>query len=229
MPAWIWRPQIAAFAPAYRVVAFDPRGQGDSEIAPDRLRSRRGAAATSASCWPISAPTPVLLVGWSLGVLDTLAEVHVEGDAHLAGLVLVDNSVGEEPPPQPAQAQPCAGRCRTPRSCAPSCAACSAARRAPAYLDRLTEAALRTPEPAARALLSYPVPRSYWREAVYAARVPVLYVVRPRFAAQAANLRRNRPDTETAVFRDAGHALFVDDAARFNALMQDFIRRHVWP
>jgi len=51
----------------------------------------------------------------------------------------------------------------------------------------------------------------------------------PWFAAQAANLQRNRPDTETAVFSDVGHALFVDDAARFNALMQDFIRRHVWP
>jgi microsomal epoxide hydrolase len=85
------------------------------------------------------------------------------------------------------------------------------------------------PEPDARALLSYNVPRSYWREALYAAMVPALYVVRPGFAAQAANLQRNRPNTETAVFSDAGHALFVDDAARFNTLLQDFIRRHVWP
>ena len=168
------------------------------------------------------------MVGWSLGVLDTLAAVHVEGDAHLAGLVLVDNSVGEEPPPvpgKPSHARP------LPHAVFMHNFVRSMFRRpqSPAYLDRLTAAALRTPEPAARALLSYPVPRSYWREAVYAARVPVLYVVRPGFAAQAANLQRNRPDTETAVFRDAGHALFVDDAARFDALMQDFIRRHVWP
>src|SRR4051812_31567292 len=33
MPAWIWGPQIRAFSLSYHVVAFDPRGQGDSEIA----------------------------------------------------------------------------------------------------------------------------------------------------------------------------------------------------
>jgi microsomal epoxide hydrolase len=227
MPAWIWQPQIAALSPTYHVIAFDPRGQGESEIAPygydpDRRGRDIGELLTQLG------PKPAVVVGWSLGVLDILAEVHAAGDAHLAGLVLVDNSVGEEPPPQPGRPSHVRppphdvfmrafvrGMFHRPQS--------------PAYLDRLTAATLRMPEPDARALLSYPVPRSYWREAVYTAQVPVLYVVRPGFAAQAANLQRNRPDTETAVFSDAGHALFVDDAARFNALMQDFIRRHVWP
>lgn len=98
-----------------------------------------------------------------------------------------------------------------------------------AYLDRLTEAALRTPEAACRALLSYPEPRTYWREAIYATAKPVLYVVRPGFAAQAANLQSKRPNTETAEFADAGHALFVDDAARFNTLLASFIHRRIWP
>jgi microsomal epoxide hydrolase len=227
MPAWIWQPQIAAFSRAYHVIAFDPRGQGESEIPPygyDQERRGRDIGELLAHL----GPAPALVVGWSLGVLDTLADIHVEGDAHLAGLVLVDNSVGEEPPPPPRKPShgtppPHAVFMRsfirsmflTPQS--------------PAYLDRLAAAALQTPEPAARALLSYPVPRSYWREAIYATHVPVLYVVRPGLAGQAANLDRNRPDTQTAVFSDAGHALFVDDAARFNALMQDFIRRRVWP
>ncbi len=227
MPAWIWRPQIVAFSRAYHVIAFDPRGQGDSEVAPDGYdQDRRGRDIDELLAHLGRAPA--LVVGWSLGVLDTLADVHVAGDARFAGLVLVDNSVGEEPAPtaaRPSHARPLPhavfmrafirSMFRTPQP--------------PAYLDQLAEAALRTPEPAARALLSYPVPRTYWREAVYAARVPVLYVVRPGLAGQAGNLQRNRPDTETAVFSDAGHALFVDDAARFSALMQDFIQRHVWP
>jgi non-heme chloroperoxidase len=227
MPAWIWRPQIVAFSRAYHVVAFDPRGQGDSEVAPDGYdQERRGRDINELLAH--LGPAPALVVGWSLGVLDTLADVHVAGDARFAGLVLVDNSVGEEPPPtphKPSHTRPLShdvfmrafirSMFRTPQT--------------PAYLDRLTATALRTPEPAAHALLNYPVPRTYWREAVYAARVPVLYVVRPGLAGQAGNLQRNRPDTETAVFADAGHALFVDDAARFNALMQDFIHRHVWP
>jgi microsomal epoxide hydrolase len=99
-----------------------------------------------------------------------------------------------------------------------------------AYLDRLTEATLRTPEFACRALLAYPVPRTYWRDALLSTEKPVLYVVRPGWLAeQAANLARDRPGTQIAVFPGAGHALFIDDAAQFNALVGSFIDRTVWP
>ena len=141
-------------------------------------------------------PARVVVVGWSLGVLDTLAYVHVAGDRRLAGLVLVDNSVGEEPPP------PASAPCRRMPGPPPNHAAAMRQfvsrmfRRTPpaAYLERLTEATLRTPEAASRSLLAYPVPRSYWKEAVYATKVPVLYVVRPRWVAQGQNLVRNRPE-----------------------------------
>ena len=98
-----------------------------------------------------------------------------------------------------------------------------------AWLDRLTETCLRTPEPAARLLLAYPVPRSFWREAVYSTDKPVLYVVRPRWTAQAENLVNKHKSAEMALFADAGHALFVDEAARFNARLADFIHRKIWP
>ena len=102
-------------------------------------------------------------------------------------------------------------------------------RQSEAYLDRLTNASLRTPESASKALLAYPRPRTYWREAVYATKVPLLYVIRPRWVAQGENLVRNRPDTEMDVFSDAGHALFVDEPARFNRVTERFIERFVWP
>mgnify|MGYP003330656913 FL=1 len=57
----------------------------------------------------------------------------------------------------------------------------------------------------------------------------MLYAVRPRWAAQAENLKRNRPGTEIEIFAKAGHALFVDEAARFDALVESFARRRVWP
>jgi microsomal epoxide hydrolase len=59
--------------------------------------------------------------------------------------------------------------------------------------------------------------------------VPVLYVVRPRWVAQGQNLVRNRPITEMEVFHDAGHALFVDEPARFNSVTEQFLRRRIWP
>jgi non-heme chloroperoxidase len=229
MPAWIWAPQIAAFSRQYHVVAFDPRGQGDSDVpATGYEPGRRGQ--DIAELIAHLEPVPVVVVGWSLGVLDTLAYVHGHGDALLAGLVLVDNSVGEEPPPMPVP--PALHRGPPPPHAVAMRRFVQGMFHRPQnaeYLDRLTEATLHTPEAACRALLSYPVPRSYWREAIYSTAKPVLYVVRPSFAAQAENLQSKRPNTETALFADAGHALFIDDAARFDALLASFIHRRIWP
>ena len=222
MPAWIWAPQIAAFSRAYHVVAFDPRGQGASDApAWGYTPERRGQDIAELIAL---FRTRVLLVGWSLGVLDSLAYLHLHGDAAVAGLVLVDNSVGEEPAPPPGRPAP---RVPHARFMARFVRAMFHVPQPAAYLDRLTEASLRTPEPACRALLAYPVPRAYWREALYATDRPLLYVVRPRFAAQAANVRRMRPNTETVVFANAGHALFVDEPGRFDAVVEGFIRERV--
>ena len=96
-----------------------------------------------------------------------------------------------------------------------------------AYLNRLTHICLRTPERAANQLLAYPVPRSYWKEAVYSTNKPVLYVVRPKFAGQAGNLAAHHKAAETMVVDGLGHALFVDDPGRFNAALADFLVRKV--
>ena len=228
MPAWIWGPQIEALAGRYHVVAFDPRGQGDSEVAATGYEPQRRGEDIAELIGHLG-PAPVLVTGWSLGVLDTLAYVHRFGDRQIAGLVLVDNSVGEEPAPVPVRPRKPGPRLPHPVYLERVVRSMFMHSPGEAYLERLTMAALRTPEPASRALLNYGVPRSYWREAIYATNKPVLYVVRPRLAGQAENLARNRPNTETDVYYDAGHALFVDDAARFNAEMTAFIKRWVWP
>jgi non-heme chloroperoxidase len=223
MPAWIWAPQIAAFSRKYHVIAFDPRGQGESDVpAYGYTPARRGQDIAELIA---RLRGPVLLVGWSLGVLDSLAYLHMYGDAAIAGLVLVDNSVGEEPAPLPGPPVP---RISHARFMARFVRGMFHVPQPASYLDRLTEASLRTPEPASRALLAYPVPRAYWREALYATDRPLLYVVRPRFAAQAANVQRMRPNTETVVFPNAGHALFVDEPTRFDAVVEEFMRERVW-
>jgi len=227
MPAWIFSRQIAEFSRQYRVIAFDPRGQGESEIARGGYDHIRRSQDISDLIERLG-PRPVTLLAWSLGVLEALAYVHVHGDSHLAGLVLVDNSVGEEPPPTLGTHRrgPKLPRAQEMRNFVHGM---FFRPQSPAYLDRLTEAALRVPEPASRALLAYPVPRSYWREAIYATTKPVLYIVRPKFSGQAKNLANNHPTAETVVLgNNVGHALFVDDAARFDALVQDFLRRKIW-
>jgi microsomal epoxide hydrolase len=229
MPAWIWMPQIMEFSRRYHVVAFDPRGQGDSAVPARGYEPERRGRDVAEMISHLNSP-PVVVIGWSLGVLDTLASIHVAGDSRLAGLVLVDNSVGEEPPPSYRPGPPRRGP--PPNHEAAMKLFVRAMFRhppPPAYLDRLTQDALHTPASASRLLLAYPVPRSYWREAVYATKVPLLYVIRPRWVAQGENLMRHRPATEMDVFDDAGHALFVDEPARFNSVTERFLERFVWP
>lgn len=227
MPGWIFQHQLDAFAKRYRVVVLDPRGQGSSEVPTfGYTYDRRGDDV--AELVQRLAPQRVVLVGWSLGVLDSLAYLHTHGDAALAGLVLIDNSVGEDPPPMP----PKHPYHKAPKQAYPAFMASfvrSMFKRPqpPAYLAQLTEAALRLPEPAANALLGYKVPRTYWKEAVYATSKPLLYLVRPGFAGQAGNLAAHHPAAETVVVPDLGHAMFVDDPQRFNVMLQSFLSRRV--
>ena len=230
MPAWIWSAQIADFSRHYHVVAFDPRSQGASDLAWSGNEPFRRGQDIAELIARLPAE-PVLLVGWSLGVLDSLSYLHQFGDGRLAGLVLVDNSVGENPPPAPERYARAARRTRPP----PRADSVRAFVRGmfvrpqpSAYLDRLAEASLRTPESVAAQLLAYPVPRSFWREAVYSTSRPILYVVRPWLGGQAANLVARDPAAESAVLAGVGHAMFAEDPARFDALMGDFIRRRVW-
>ena len=229
MPCWIFSPQIAAFSRYYRVIAFDPRGQGLSDI-PDGGYDQARRGQDIAELLRAVGGAPPVLVGWSLGVLDTLAYVHEHGDADVAGLVLIDNSVGENPPPVPERLPPGRGPALSHAAYMQRFVAGMFTTPQPRqYLQRLTEAALRTPAPDAALLLRYPVPRSYWRQAILASTRPVLYVVRPGLRGQADNLLLDRPNTDIAIFAGAGHALFVDQAGRFDALLAHFLEVTVWP
>ena len=229
MPARIFAPQLAHFAKTHRVIALDPRSQGESQIAPGGHEPGRRSADIAELLANLGPSTdPVVLVGWSLGVLDSLAYVARNGDQRVAGLVLVDNSVGEDPPPVirfniiAALRKDRAGTVRD------FVRGMYKTAQTDAYLDELVRTALRTPLGPAIELLSYPVPREYWRDAIYATRKPVLYAVTPRFAGQADNLRKKHTSAQAEVFSGAGHALFVDEPARFNQLMDEFLMRRVW-
>jgi microsomal epoxide hydrolase len=231
MPAWIFDRQITDFSRTYRVIAFDPRAQGESDIPPggyDPFRRGRDIAELIAQLGPGQQP---VVLGWSLGVLDVLAYVHEFGDARIAGLVLVDNSVGEEPAPVPPRHQAKPSRRRPIAREVSMRAFVRSMFRVPPppdLVDRLTDAALRVPQADAAALLDYRVPRSYWKEAVYATDKPVLYLVTPRFSGQAGNLAVHHADAESVVVQNVGHAMFVDDPARFDSLVGNFLRQRVW-
>ncbi|MES2860950.1 MAG: alpha/beta hydrolase [Pseudomonadota bacterium] len=236
MPAWIFQAQIDALDDRFHVLALDPRGQGESEVTRfGYTHERRGR--DIGELIQHAGYGGVVLVGWSLGVLDCLSWVAQAGaNAQIGGMVLVDNSIGEEPAP--------AARATPPRSTTPSPERTPEDRRArraafvagmfthdpgPEYRARLTDQALRMSVEDERRLLAYDAPREYWASAVHSWPTPVLYVVRPRWEAQGRTLMRTHDRAQMVVFENAGHALFVDEPERFNALLIDFLDNTVGP
>lgn len=229
MPAWIWQAQIEYFAPRWRVLAFDPRGQGRSAIAGQGYEYARRASDIAELLAAARCDGNVVLVGWSLGVLESLQFMH---DARLAALptpvralVLVDNSVGVGDPP--ASDPSFFARLRARRRETVTGFVASMFKRAPEtrWLDELVAAALRTPLQASIDLLRQPRPREFWRDALLATTQPVLYVYTPKFAQQGEIVKARKPAVQTQLFADAGHALFVDEAAAFNQLLERFVER----
>ncbi|MDH3435466.1 MAG: alpha/beta hydrolase [Betaproteobacteria bacterium] len=220
MPADIWQPQLAALGASHRVAALDPRGQGESEIPARGFDIERRATDVREF---VARYERVVLVGWSLGALEALQCVHRYGDAGLEALVLVDSSVGEDPPPLPA-AQFIEALQRNRRATIEVFVReMFSSPRTTLELDALADAALRMPLEASLALFPRGMPREHWRGIVRAFGKPLLYVVTEQLAAQAQNLLRNRPGTRVEVFETAGHALFVDEADRFNRLLVAFV------
>lgn len=226
MPAEIWDAQLAHFSAGHRAIAFDPRSQGRSATAPGGHTAERRAE-DIAEFLDRLGPEPAVLVGWSLGAIEVIVHLARRGDARVAGLVLVDNSVGEEPPPAFGLVDAQALRRDRVAATRAFVRAMYARPQPAAYIERIVGASLRTPFEASLQLLAYPHPRTFYRDALYASSRPLLYLVTPRLAAQAANVRRNRPGTEIEVFEGAGHALFVDDPERFNRRVERFVREKV--
>src|SRR5437773_7929919 len=99
IPGWstgadIWRQQIDRFAPTHRVIAFDPRSQGQSTITTNGDTPEVRAQDLHNLLERLDARRSVL-IGWSQGVQDHAAYIARHGTHDLAGLVLVDAAVSE--------------------------------------------------------------------------------------------------------------------------------------
>jgi microsomal epoxide hydrolase len=219
MPAFVWEPQLAEFGARMRTIALDPRGQGDSAVPDGGYTADRRAADLHDL---LEALPRVVLVGWSLGGLEALHYVYRYGAGRLAALMLVDNSVGEPPAPPPSKFL---DQLRSNRGATLDRFVRAIFTRSlpePA-IERIEHAALRMRLQDSIALLSYPYPREHWRDIARAFEKPLAYCVTPQYFEQARNLERERPSTRIELFEHAGHALFLDDAPRFNRVLRELI------
>ena len=225
MPARLFRPQLRALGRRHHVIAFDPRGQGRSDI-PDSGYDidRRADDLRDLISQYRGGHERVVLVGWSLGALEALQYVHRHGDERLSALVLVDSSVGEGSPGSPS-AFPDELRRNRRKATTDFVKAIFKTPLPDKEVRALVDGAMRMPLDDSLALFPSAVPREHWRELARGFAKPLLYAVTPQFAGQARELAAARPGTRTRVFEKAGHALFVDEAEGFNRLLEDFIAK----
>lgn len=227
MPAAIWEKQIAHFAGRYSLVAFDPRGQGES-AAPRHGYTLERRIRDLKELLDRFSDRPVVMVGWSLAVLEMLAYVREYGEEGLAGLVLVDNSVGEgRAPPERAGKNPFFEELRTRREETLRDFSRQIFRVDPGahMYAKVLASALKTEVEDSIRLLSYGKPREYWKESIHRFSRPILYLVTPKWREQAEALARKHPKATVQVFEHAGHALFHDEPERFNRAVEDFVTR----
>lgn len=229
MPAAVFESQLEILAKDFRVLAFDPRSQGLSQIAggshsPEiRLRDiDQFLAAAKVEHF--------ILAGWSLGVLESLDYVSRRRPPGLVGMILIDNSIGEgaPPPPRSTHSAKFPGNAQQRHNYLIEFSRSVFGKPpAPALQAAVTASALRVPPAAAQQLLHQPYPRTYWRDGVAALTVPVLYAITPRLREQGEALGQRKPPALATViiFENAGHALFVDAADQFNEAVSLFADR----
>jgi non-heme chloroperoxidase len=229
MPAVVFEAQVRELSRRFRVISFDPRSQGKSEVF-------SGAHTPEARCRDIHEllkvvkPTRPILAGWSLGVMEVLDYLAHYQVADLAGLVLIDNSIGEGRPPGSGGSSKSGSGSSGPRDRSAYLRDFTLSLTKKPLTDPLFKAiyasTLQVPQEAARELLRKPYPREYWRDTLLAQSVPVLYTIRPRYEEQGEALLRKRPSlAKVELFNEAGHALFLDEPTRFNSVVTAFAEK----
>jgi len=227
MPAAVFEAQVKGLSDQYRVIAFDPRSQGKSELFTGAHTPSLRSRDLQELLKEVGAVNPIL-IGWSLGVMEVLDYLARYKHSPIAGLVLIDNSIGEGQPPSSGKS--------SSKSKAP-------VKDRAAYLkdftlgltkkpmprglyDTIFASASRMPRSVAQELVNKPYPREYWRDTLLKQKVPILYVIRPRFQEQGQILTAKRPRlARVEVFPEAGHALFIDEPEKFNRILSQFAQK----
>lgn len=228
MPADIFSQQLSYFAKNYHVVSLSPRSQGKSDIyLGDQLAQKR--VQDIQELLQTLKTHDFILVGWSLGVMEALDYVNRYGKEGLKGLILIDNSIGEGSGVASTKRvtrskmttekfqQFAKGFARSIFKLPPTTELLNSVESSALRLSKFPQAAFQ--------ILEKPYPREYYRKTIYASQLPVWYAITPRYKEQAILFSEKYPLGSYTIYeREAGHALFVDQANLFNQDMANFLR-----
>ena len=235
VPGWtgaaeFWEAQIHHFAGSHRVVAMDPRSQGDSsKVLEGNYRDRR--AQDIKEVIDQLRLAPVVLVGWSMAVGELLSLVEQFGTGDLRALVLVDGGVTISPDVQTRgqgllRALQEAHEMQVNRTEFVNRQARTMFSKphTEEFYQSVIAANLKTPTDVAAILWINQGVRDY-RPTLQRLDRPVLFISQhePARLRQAEIVKQEVSAARIEVFNDSGHAIFMDEPERFNAVMEDFL------
>jgi len=229
IPGWtmsgeIWEPQIKAFSSRYRVVTLDPRSQGASEMTGDGLYLGRRGKDIGELLEHLNL-SDVILAGWSMGVREVITYAST-GTSRIGALVFVEGNLWPQGTLEGALKgirQMQADRLPYTRNFVKGM---YLQPQTEAYYDKVTAMSMKTPTDAAAVLMLANAfgPDTDMRPLFAKLDKPVLMVGPPSKKPQGAALLAKIPSARVEYLDGAGHALFVDQADKFNAILEDFVQ-----
>jgi non-heme chloroperoxidase len=224
MAADIFELQINELSKRFHVVALDPRSQGDSQKTPDGNYLERRAADLNELIEHLHLKD-VTLMGWSNGVPDVLMYVDQHGDANLHGLILVDGFVNytETSMPKIVTGMMQALQMDRAKFTDGFVRGMYSTKQSDEYIEHVKQTALKTPTNTAIVLMWNVLSRGDYSPILKKTQKPILYICEPYLEAHSKLVQAAQPNVRVEVFKNAAHALFVDEPEHFNKVVSDFI------
>jgi microsomal epoxide hydrolase len=239
IPGWstgadIWRRQIDRFAPTHRVIAFDPRSQGESTKTTSGNTPETRAQDLHALVERLGVRRPVL-IAWSQGVQDIAAYVERYGTKDLAGIVLVDAAISDGADGMAARAQETAAQFKMfavyqahqQEYLGGMMRAIISKPQSDGAINRLVSTGMKTQPDIGVAMLIADMFGVNRTPALKKIDCPTLIIA----SAKSAELARQHeaanqiPRARFEKVEDAAHAVFVDQPDRFDELVTSFVTK----
>ena len=227
MPADIFKFQLDQLSSYFRVIVLDPRGQGLSEESPENNYVERRARDIN-ELIEFEKIDSFILAGWSLGVPEVLYYVDKFGTEKLKGLVLIDGPITTEPKEVQEGWKALVHDLQTNRAEFEKnfISALFKNKQDSAFVKTIKQRLTKTPTNSSFVALATHVaePKDY-SNILAKVDVPVLITLAV-WSFQLENYKQVKGNVSIETF-ECGHALFVDEAERFNRLIiEKFSKKH---
>jgi microsomal epoxide hydrolase len=239
IPGWstgadIWRHQIEAFAKTHRIIAFDPRSEGESTKTTSGNTPETRAQDLHALLERLKVQRPIL-IGWSQGVQDVAAYVERYGTKDLAGIVLVDAAVSDGADGMAARPQETAGQFKMfavyqahqREYLGGMMRAIISKPQSDGTIEQLVNIGMKTPPDVGVAMLIADMFGVNRTPALKKIDCPTLIIA----SAKSDELARQQaaadqiPHARFEKIEDAAHAVFLDQPERFTQLLTSFVAK----